>query len=409
MMIIKLLKNAVQTSINTISKKVTQFMVKPKKPAFPLADRLLADAFQLGQLPSPTEQENERASFIVERLTAMKLDYLVDEAGNILSFLHSSDETDISREPLLLFTRLVSERWNPLESLGKLGLTHAKGAGLADALGPAALLSIAEAYAEGRLALERDLCLFFSALHSDDPVETAFQTVIDQFRCRPCAAFGVRGFTLGLLTSHTLGSCRVEVTFTIDEKTKKAKHKTNANAIVGALIDLTFQFQTTAESYGSDLNFYFRHIEARGAFDTTPSEGVLELELESVNGELLQLALEKIKHVAESSVYAGVKNALRVIASTPPGDPVLNEAYAKIILEIMKELKISATEEAKPDPASFLSAFGIPALSVGITSGRAGLSRDTVEIASVERGRQLLEQLIIRAGQVKDEESPNAQ
>ena len=110
--------------------------------------------------------------------------------------------------------------------------------------------------------------------------------------------------------------------------------------------------------------------------------------------------MEKIKQVAESSVYEGVKNALRVIACTPPGDPALNKEYAKLILDIMKELKISATEEAKPDPASFLSDYGIPALSVGIASGRAGLTRDTVEIASVERGRQLLEQLIIRAGQI---------
>ena len=406
-MIIKLLKNAVHTSINTISKKVTQFMVKPKKPAFPLADRLLADALRLGQLPSPTEQEKERASFVVERLSAMKLNYIVDDRGNILSFLHSSDETDISREPLLLFTRLVSERWNPLESLGKLELTHAQGAGLADAMGPAALLSIAEGYAEGRLALERELCLFFSTLHSDDPVETAFQTVIDQFRCRPCAAFGVRGFMLGLLTSHTLGSCRIEVIFTKDDKVKKEKHKIDDNAVVSALLDLTWQFQKTAESCGSNLNFYFRHIEARGAFDTTPSEGVLELELESANGDLLQMAMEKIKHVAESSVYTGVKNTLRVIACTPPGDPALNEEYAKIILETMKELKISATEEAKPDPASFLSDYGIPALSVGITSGRAGLTRDTVEIASVERGRQLLEQLVMKAGQVKNQENSN--
>jgi len=391
--VLAFIRNAVQTGLNTLSGRVVRLLSQPKKSAFPLADRLLADAFRLGQLPSPLEQEKERASFVVARLEALGIPSMVDEAGSILACLHSFSGTEISPEPLLVFTRLVSERWNSLESLGKLELQYAQGAGLADALGPAALLSLAEAYAMGRINLERDLFLFFSALHFDDPLSDVFRIFTSTPKYRPGAAIGVRGFKLGFLTSHSLGSYRVELTFA-EEEGKAA----DSNAVVSALIDSARHFQKMAETFGPDLNFYLSRIEAKSTFDRTPTEGILELELEAASGEILDKALEDIKAASEIRAFEGVKTTLRVVSSIPSGNPRVSEQLTQTLLETMKELKIKAVEEAKPDPASFLSTLGIPALTVGIASGKEGRTSDTVEIASLEKGRQLLELLVIRAG-----------
>jgi hypothetical protein len=61
----------------------------------------------------------------------------------------------------------------------------------------------------------------------------------------------------------------------------------------------------------------------------------------------------------------------------------------------MKELKIKCVEESGADPASFLTNMGIPALSFGLAGGREGLEHDTIEIATVEKGRLLLERCIM--------------
>ena len=392
------IKDTVQSGFNSLVGRVGQILAKPKKAAFPLADRLLADAFRLGQIPSPTEQEKDRAFFVAERLSALNVPYVVDDSGNILASLHSLNETEISRDPLLVFTRLVSERWNPLESLGKLEIQYAQGAGLADALGPAALLSVAEAYAEGRLAPERDIILFFSAHHFDDPVSDAFRIVTSGTRFRPVAAIGVSGFMLGFLTSHTLGSFRAQLTIGEEEG-----QMAGDNAIVGALVDMTRHFQKAADEFGPGLNLYFKRVEAQSSFYRTPVEAELELELESADGEILEAALENIKAVAETTAYDAVKGSFRLIASIPPGDPALGKELADMVLEEMRELKINTVEEAKPDPASFLSAVGIPAISVGIASGREGLNVDTVEISSLEKGRLLLAHIIMRAGKIQGE------
>lgn len=387
------LKNALQQGFRTLSGSL--FLHRPRKSAFPLADRILADAFRLGQLPSPTEQEQVRAVFVAERLQALNLPHTVDGSGNILARLHSYKDimTDVTYEPLLVFTCLVSDRWNSLESLGRLELQYARGAGLADALGPAALLSLAEAYASGRLAPDRELLLFFSARHFDDPYSDSFSLFTGDPRYRPAAAIGVQGFMLGFLTSHTLGSYRVELGITEDEK-----QKGDSNAVVNALLDTAGRFRELVKSPGGALRLYCRRIEAQSSFSRTPLEGVLELDMESADKGALDGALETIRNLAENSVFPGVKKSFRVVSSIPPGDPSVSEGLTRTLSELMKELKIKAEEEAKPDPSSFLSALGIPALSVGIASGREGLNRDTVEIASIEKGRQLLERLVMVLG-----------
>lgn len=396
MSVMGFIKSAVQTRLNAFSGKVVRLLSSPKKSAFPLADMLLADAFRLGQLPSPTEQEKARASFIVSRLEALGISSMIDEDGSIFACLHSNAETDSEIEPLLFFTRLVSERWNSLESLGKLELQYAQAAGLADALGPAALLSVAEAYSTGRFKAQRDIFLFFSALHFDDPSSDVFRIFTSNHKYRPAAAIGVKGFKLGVLTRHTLGAHRVEITITEEDG-----YTPDSNAVVNALVDSALHFQTMTETLRSRLHFYISRIEAKSAFNRTPTEGVLHLELESSKSDILEAALESIKSAVETTAFNGVKTAFSVVSSIPPGSSAVSENLALTFLDVMKELKIKAEQEDKPDPASFLSAMGIPAISVGIASGKEGRIRDMVEIASLEKGRQLLEQLILRMGALR--------
>jgi acetylornithine deacetylase/succinyl-diaminopimelate desuccinylase-like protein len=400
-----LFKKVIIRGIDTLSGKASIILNRPKKPTAPLADRLLADAFRLGELPSPREREEERATFVVERLTSLGLRFTVDEGGNILEILHPSPHSFQQPEPLLLFTRLGSERWNSLESLGKLEVQFARGAGLADVLGPAALLSIAEGYAAGRYFWKREVHLYFSALQFDDPGNDAFLSITSQSERTPMAAIGVRGFSLGCLSSHSLGFYRVELSLTQEEGTGEAVPvDAGGNAVVIALSTLAGIFHALAdngEGESGGIKLYIRRIEALTAYGRTPVEGALELDLESADKTLLDRALEKVRAEVEA-MNAGdphpgkVQCSLRIVSSTPPGNPSVNEGLRNTLLEAMKELKIKTEEESGADPASFLSSLNIPALSVGIARGREGLNRDKVEIASIEKGRLLLERLITR-------------
>ncbi|MDR2768226.1 MAG: hypothetical protein LBB82_07870 [Treponema sp.] len=384
----------IQRLLDALSGGISKLLRRPH--VFPLSDRLLADALRLCAIPSPTEREMERAMFIAERLGALSLPYTIDEEGNILTRTGAVLGEDIGAEPLLIFTRLGSERWNPLESLGRLDLEYARGAGLADVLGPAALLSVVEAYAEGRLAAGRDIIFFFSALSFDDPESDAFKTV-SEGKLRPAAAIGVQGFSLGALTSHSLGSCRTEIIVSEDSRPE------NENALVNTLLQLASQVQVAAAACAVPV--YINRIEALGSRGHTPREGALDLELEASDKNMLDAAIERIRAITESfetgsrrNESGGISAAFSILSSIPPGDPEPSAGLVQTLKALMKELKIKAAENARPDPSSFLSTLGIPAISVGIASGREALNYDKVEIASIEKGRMLLERLISLLG-----------
>ncbi|MDR2181140.1 MAG: hypothetical protein LBN92_00510 [Treponema sp.] len=388
-------RGILQRLLAALSGGISKLLGRPH--VFPLSDRLLADALRLCAIPSPTEHETERAMFIAERLGALSLPYTIDDEGNILTRAGAVLEEDIGAEPLLVFTRLGSERWNPLESLAHLDMEYARGAGLADVLGPAALLSVAEAYAEGRLVTGRDIMLFFSALSFDDPESDAFKTV-SAGKLRPAAAIGVQGFSLGALTSHSLGSCRAEIMVSEDSRPE------SENVLVNTLLQLASQVQVAAAACAVPV--YLNRIEAIGSRGHTPHEGALDVELETSDKNMLDAAIGRIKAITESfetparrnEGSGGISAAFRILSSIPPGDPEPSAGLVQTLKVLMKELKIKAAENARPDPSSFLSTLGIPAISVGIASGREALNYDKVEIASIEKGRMLLERLISLLG-----------
>jgi hypothetical protein len=364
-----------------------------KKSSFPLADRLLADALLLGGIPSPAAREEERAAFVSERLRALAVPHTVDEGGNILVRLHGNR----SAEPLLLFAGLGSSRWNPQESLGHVDSQYARGAGLADALGPAALLSVAENYIQGPLVRGRDVLIFFSASSFDDPAQDSFLPFTGP-KLRPYAALGLRGFALGSLYNPVLGSCRAELVLSLkDRKDEMEKDlpDTEINALSGALIKMALGYLETAEKVRSEgLSIGIRRIEAQTSYGKAPKEGALELVLEGADKDKLDRVLETIKTGVEQYNTAETAAVFTVLSSIPPSDPALCAPLSETLKSAMKELRIKCVEESGADPASFLTNMGIPALSFGLAGGREGLEHDTIEIATVEKGRLLLERCI---------------
>jgi hypothetical protein len=366
---------------------------RPKKPVSPLADRLLADALRLAEIPSPTRQEEKRVAFILERLNSLGFAPRIDENGNALVRIHSAEIVD--EPPLLLFTDLGSSRWHPLESLSRLDAAHAAGAGLGDGLGAAALLSVAETIAGGRNICRRDLLLFFAARSFDDPETDVFHSITEIPLNRPCVAIGIRGFTLGSVRTHTQGTYRVSISFSLDQKKDSGKvDSPNENVVVDALLS-TAQKLSRITGSNDAIHLYTRRLEAGTGSGRTPSEGLLEIELESSDASLLDNTMNQVKIAAESAGDEKIlKTAVRVKSFIPVGDTAINAELFREVREIMKELRIKINEETCSDPSAFLSNQGIPALSLGIVNGQEGLLKDNIEIGSIEKGRLLLEKII---------------
>jgi ribosomal protein S10 len=409
--------NKIISKLNRLSGKAATALDRVRRTSSPLADRLLADALRLAEIPSPTHQEEQRAAFILERLANLGISPQMDEHGNILVRILSAEPGD--NPALLLFSDMGSNHWHPLDSLTRLDPHYARGTGLADVLGCATLLSVAESVKENRLQSGRDLILLFAARSLDDPGGNAFFSISDEPAHFPCAAIGIRGLTLGSVVTNTQGIYRIRVTMGREQKEKEPEkdeaegpdtplEPETANRVVDTLIATARKLSGITWDSKGTTHFFIRRIEAGTGFGRAPQEGVLEIELESSDGAQLEMAMNTVKATAENTAKFAVespkpdpaiKTEVNIASYIPVGEQSKNQELLKTIRELMKELHIRLREENGADPSAILSNRGIPAFSIGIARGWEGLNSDTIEIASIEKGRQLIEALVSRIGQ----------
>jgi hypothetical protein len=408
--------NKIISKLNRLSGKAATALDRVRGGASPLADRLLADALRLAEIPSPTHQEEQRAAFILERLTTLGISPQMDEHGNILVRIPAEEPRDNSA--LLLFSDMGSNHWHPLNSLSQLDARYARGTGLADVLGCATLLSVAESVKENRLQPERDLTLLFAARSLDDPGGKAFFSISDEPAHFPCAAIGIRGLTLGSVVTNTQGIYRIRVTMGREQDEKEPDREEaegpdlsmepeKANLVVDTLMSTARKLSGITWDSKGTTHFFIRRIEAGTGFGRAPQEGVLEIELESSDGAQLEMAMNTVKATAENTAkFSGenprpdpaIKTEVSIASYIPVGEQSNNQDLLKIMRELMKDLHIRLREENGADPSAILSNRGIPSFSIGIAKGWEGLNSDTIDIASIEKGRQLIEALVARIG-----------
>jgi hypothetical protein len=315
-----------------------------------------------------------------------------------------------------------SARWHPLGSLSQLDEVSARGAGLADILGCAALLSAAEGLSSGRLTPTRDVWLLFAVRSLDDPSGRAFSGLTGDLSSHIAAAIGLRGLTLGSVIIHTRGIYRIRITVSlarnwearaklpVDSGKETAantpmsalsaggEEPAQANLVVDTLSSIARRLSGITWDAQGATRFYMRRIEAGAGFGRVPAEGILEVELESSDATLLEVAMNVLKATVEK---AGADNKwlrteAEITSFIPVGDLAVNTELIKTIKAGMKELHIKFKEENGADPSAYLSNQGIPSLSLGIARGWEGLNSDTIDIDSIESGRQLIETLIAR-------------
>jgi hypothetical protein len=383
-----LLKNIISFSRNGFSHKMPS----------PLADRLLVDALRLTEIP-PVLKEEKKTAFVAERLISLGLSPEFTQSGSLYVRLYSESSSDVpadkaSPEPLLLFTSLISNRWHPTQSLSRLDQVNACGAGLADSLGPAALIAAAESFCGGRIKSNRDLSLLFAVRSMDDP-ENQYRLLTNNPQHRPFAAIGVRGLSLGRVI-HSRGFCRICIHF---DAGKGSGNGAKATAAVEALINTARDLQGIRWDGEGRVRFYICRIEASAVNRHSPNEGFLECELESSEAGLLRMTMNAVRATAKKNgEAAGVNVTAELLSFIPPGEQKRCDLLFEILKTEMKKLKIKIREEEGSDPASLFSAEGIPSLSLGLAEGNQGEDQDCINIESVEKGRLLLEALIAGIG-----------
>ncbi|WP_304221453.1 hypothetical protein [Gracilinema caldarium] len=356
-----------------------------KKAQHPLAERILSDAMQLSGIPSPTEKEEARSIFIVERLASLGVQSTLDDAGHLLARIPCTIAEDV--KPILLVAALPSEHWHPTASLGSLDTEKAYGSGLADAIGPATLLAVAEAMKTGSLRCNRDVLLLFTASPSGKVPVELYNSLIEGSDTSPAAVFSIRGLSLGVLNTSYKGTYQIRVHLTLEDS-EDAESRYSA---VDAITQLAQSLSLVQWDEKGETNSVISRIEAGFGFGKHPTEGLAEIELYSSDSAVLEMAMKAAIATAEkSAAQYKAKAQVEVVSSIPVGKAEPNQELTKLAAGIMKDLHIKIREKPAVSAVSYFTTKNIPAMVLGMARGHIGLEQDEIEVESLEAGRKLL-------------------
>jgi tripeptide aminopeptidase len=366
----------------------------------PYVNRVLSDAILFNEIPSPTERETLRTAFLLQRLADFGYpDPLTDEYGNVSVVHPAADRAD---ESVLLFAEIRNEAYSPLESLVKLGNDRVTGKGIAEnSIGVAALLVLAEYLSKNDVRFSRNLTMLFSTF---DPGERDIQPLerfLQSQPLLPAFAVNVRGLELGWISERPLGTYKLTVAVKTQEREVNSREP--AASAISVLAGVAHRLGGIRWDGQDDTFLNVARMEAGVGFGWYASEGTLEIEIFSPDRNALEVAKNAVCATV-TGLAAETKAVvdIGIKAFIPAANAEINARVNAVLKEVHERLKLRSKPTPLPDHAAFINSLGIPAVSIGITTGRKSYAEEYADIHPIETGFRQLIAFLEESGRVQE-------
>jgi hypothetical protein len=353
------------------------------------ASRIVSDAVLMNDIPSPSSGEEMRMKFIRERLEEFGISNVFsDEKGNTIALFPAYGA---KRDFFLLAAEVGDANYSPLGNAVRLSSSSASGQGLGErSLGAAALLVFAEFAQATGFHLDKNLLVLFTTSSSVDEREESFRHFLDGWKDRIACAVIVRGTGLGLVETRHVGSYRLSVTVQTGSHEILAPNASSSAASILGTIASQLGGLSWDEKRTAMVNI--ARMEAGTGYGHWASQGELDMEIFAEDEKML----ETIKNVVSGTISnasagndARIETLVRFRRSV--GDPRLNEPLTAALRTALGKLKIKSQPAFVSEKVSILNEQGIPAIALGITTGKALPDTEEIDLEPIASGfRQLL-------------------
>jgi tripeptide aminopeptidase len=361
----------------------------PHAETGPYVSRIVSDAILLNEIPSPTEREEARAHYILQRLIEFGYqDAVLDEFGNVTAIVPARESV---QEHVLLFADIRCEDFSPIDSMARLTPDRIVGKGIAESsVGAAGLMVLAEYLARNSIQYRRPVIFLFTSFDPGEKEIQPLERFLPSWQDRVRVAAHVSGLELGRVEDKPLGTCKLSITVRTEEHdVHRGGPAVSAIQVIASIANRLGSVRWDSEN---DTFLNIARVEAGVGFGWHAAEGVLELEVFSPNAGAMDMARKAVEATIRGSAeQMGAAVDIAVKAFLPAADPQINARLNAIVRGVQERLFIKSRPVSLPGYCSFLNSFGIPAVTLGITLGRKTLADEYVEIRPLETGfRQLL-------------------
>jgi len=356
------------------------------------ADRLIALAIEIQQIPAPTFEEAQRAKFMRELFAQQKLqDVSIDKTGNVYGRLPGIQGQKSDVRPLIISAHMDTVFPADTDLRVTRQSERIYGPGLGDnSLGVAALCGLLWVLRARNIELGGDVWFVANVCEEGLGDLRGMKAVVDHFGAGVRAYLVIEGLALGHIYHRAVGVKRYRVTARTtgghswsDYGKPSAIHELSKLVVQLAALELPGQPRTTMNvgkiSGGTSVNV----IASEAAFDLDlRSEGYQALK------ELVSAA-EKLIHQASKP---GVKIEADVIGQRPAGEISTGHPFVLLATDCLKEQGLNAGLISGSTDANVPLSKGYPAIVLGVTTG--GSAHTVHEYINTVPIAQGIEQLI---------------
>jgi acetylornithine deacetylase/succinyl-diaminopimelate desuccinylase-like protein len=308
-------------------------------------NRIVSDALLFNEIPSPTENEEARADFILRRLTEFGYeDPVVDEHGNVYVTVPSESEP---AQHVLLFADIRCEEYSPAESLTRLEAGRAVGKGIAEnSLGVSALLVLAEYLIKNQIQFGQNLVLLFTAFDSGAPHTQPLEHFLREWAARLRFGVSVRGLGLGWLQERPMGTYKLVVTSRTPER--EVVGAESGVSAIALLANAAFRLGSIRWDTENKTFLNVARMEAGTGFGWYPAEGILELEIFSEDKDALEMTRKAVEAtISNLSTEAGATTEIAVKTFFPAGDAEMNAELNRALRAVFRRFQSASLRGAK--------------------------------------------------------------
>ena len=337
-----------------------------REKLFTLRERILADVVMVGEIPSPTFEEEKVVQFICNRFTEEGLDQIsVDEVQNATGFLPGKE----GKHNILVAAHTDRIWQNGIDHTVTVTADTLVGPGIADnALGVAALTTLPTLLKALGVELKANLILLGASRSMGRGDLEGLRFFTENSKLPFGAAVCLEGIQLGRLSYSSLGMNRCEIQVVTPEE-----HHWESWDLSGAITALTQIVQRILAIETPEVpktSIILGSINSGTSFNLPPTQATLRFEVRSEEPGMVTRIREQIEEILEQTIAEnGIHAAMEIIARRRPGSIGFSHPYVRSARSIMKALEIQPQVAPSTSELSVLLDKDIPSLTLGITEG----------------------------------------
>ncbi len=350
-----------------------------------IKDIILTNIVLLGQIPSPTFHEEQRASLLLERFSHYDIDECsTDGFQNPLCIIKGTSEI---KPPIFVIAHLDTFSNLDTDHNYTIKKNSISGPGIIDnSTGIGVLASLPEIFKHLNIEFESDIILAGVAHSLGKGNLAGIRYLMDNWNKPIRGAICIEGGEIGRLNYYSNGTRRCEIECNISTTIGwEHKFKPNAililNEIINEILKLALPQRPRARVIIGKISGGFKH----GVIAYT---GKLGFEIQSDSDTMVQSIYNDIKDIVEGINYEYFADlTLSTISNIKASTLKYNHPLVKNAVAIMKKLGIHPVSDPSSSELSILLSHNIPAVTLGITHGKKyHLANATIEIEPMFKG-----------------------